>query len=105
MAKSALATTPTWKISQLERETIDNFVFTAHYLLELKDDTHSAGAYGSINFERPKNLIPYSDLTESEVIGWVQDALGAEKVAEVEAALQAQLDEQRNPSEATGIPW
>jgi hypothetical protein len=29
----------------------------------------------------------------------------AEKVAEVEAALQAQLDEQHAPSKASGTPW
>jgi hypothetical protein len=39
------------------------------------------------------------------VIGWVQDAFGAEKVTEIEAALQAQLDEQRHPSKASGMPW
>jgi hypothetical protein len=98
-------TTFKWKIAQLERETADGFVFTAHYTLDAADDTYKAGAYGSIGFERPENLIPYADLTESEVIGWVQDALGAEKVAEIEAALQAQLDEQRAPSKAAGVPW
>lgn len=106
MTKTATpATVFTWKIAQLERETADGFVFTAHYTVDAADDTYKAGAYGSIGFERPENLIPYADLTESEVIGWVQDALGAEKVAEVEAALQAQLDEQRAPSKAAGVPW
>jgi hypothetical protein len=105
MATAAPVTTTTWKIAQLERETADGFVFTAHYTIDATDDTYKAGAYGSIGFERPENLIPYADLTESEVIGWVQDALGAEKVAEIEAALQAQLDEQRAPSKAAGLPW
>jgi hypothetical protein len=39
------------------------------------------------------------------VIGWVKDQFGAEKVAEIEAALQAQLDEQRHPTQAAGVPW
>jgi hypothetical protein len=29
----------------------------------------------------------------------------AEKVTEIEAALQAQLDEQHHPSKASGMPW
>jgi hypothetical protein len=98
-------TTFTWHIAQLERETADGFVFTAHYTIDAKDDTYSAGAYGSIGFERPENLIPYADLTETECVQWVQDALGAEKVAEIEAALQGQLDQQRHPSTAAGVPW
>ena len=100
-----MSTTFTWKIAQLERETADGFVYTAHYTVDAKDDAYSAGAYGSIGFERPDNLIPYSSLTEEVVIGWVKDALGEEKVTNVESALQAQLDEQRTPTKASGLPW
>ena len=100
-----MATEFTWHIANLERETADGFVFTAHYTVDAKDDTYSAGAYGSIGFERPENLIPFADLTESEVVGWVKEALGAEKVANVESALQGQLNEQRNPTKAAGVPW
>lgn len=96
----------TWKIAQLERETADGFVFTAHYTVDANDGTYSAGAYGSVGFERPENLIPYADLTEDQVVIWVQEAIGGdEKVAEIEAALQAQLDEQHHPSKAAGVPW
>ena len=31
--------------------------------------------------------------------------MGVEKVANVESALQGQLDEQRNPTKAAGVPW
>jgi hypothetical protein len=105
MATAAPVTTTSWAIANLERETADGFVFTAHYTVNAKDDTYSAGAYGSLGFERPDNLIPFADLTEDAVVSWVQEALGADKVAEVEAALQAQLDEQHNPTKAAGVPW
>jgi hypothetical protein len=96
----------TWHIAQLERETADGYVFTAHYTVDANDGTYPAGAYGSLGFERPEDdMIPYADLTEEIVIGWVKDKFGDEKVAEVEAALQAQLDEQRAPSRASGLPW
>ena len=105
MVTAAPVTVTTWAIANLERETVDGFVFTAHYTVDAKDDTYSAGAYGSIGFERPDNLIPYADLTEAEVVCWVKEALGADKVAEVEAALQNQIDQQRNPTKAAGVPW
>lgn len=96
----------TWHIAQLERETADGYVFTAHYTVDAKDDTYSAGAYGSIGLERPEGeLIPFADLTEDQVIGWVKAKLGDEAVANVEAALQAQLDEQAHPTKAQGVPW
>jgi len=103
----ANTTTTTWGIAQLERETTDGYVFTAHYTVNAADGTYSAGAYGSIALERPEDeMIPFADLNEETVIGWVQEKLGgAEKITEIEAALQAQLDEQRAPSKAQGVPW
>jgi hypothetical protein len=67
------------------------------------DGTYSAGAYGSIGLDAPEdNIIPYADLTPEIVIGWVQDKLNVE---EIETALQAQLDQQRTPTTAAGVPW
>ena len=101
-----MSTTFTWSIATLERETSDGYVFTAHYRVDAADDVYTAGAYGSVGFERPETLIPYSDLTEEMVIGWVQEAIGGdEKVTEIEAALQAQIDEKRQPTKANGVPW
>jgi len=101
-----MSTTFTWNIAQMEREVEDGYVYTLHYTVDAKDDTYAAGAYGSIGLERPEDeLIPFSELTPEIVVGWLQDKLGAEKVAEVEAALQAQLDEQRQPTKAAGLPW
>ena len=101
-----MTTTTVWSIKTLERETSDGFVYTAHYNVSANDGTYSAGGYGSVSFERPETLIAYDDLTEEIVIGWVKQAIGGdEKVAEVEAALQAQLDEKHAPSKASGKPW
>jgi len=101
-----MTTTNTWRITSLERETADGYVYTAHYTVDAKDDTYNAGAYGSIGLERPEDaLIPYADLTEDVVVSWVLQKLGDEKVLKIHAALQAQLDGQRQPSRATGLPW
>jgi hypothetical protein len=101
-----MATTTTWKIASLDRETADGYVFTAHYTVNATDETYKAGAYGSIGFERPDTLVPFADLTEETVVGWVKEALnGEEKVTEIEAALQTQLDEQAAPTKASGLPW
>ena len=102
-----MATTITWNIAQLERHAADGIVFTAHYTVDANDGTYSAGAYGSIGLEQPEgNVIPYADLTPEIVIGWVQEKLGGtEKVDEIQAALQAQIDQQRTPTTAQGMPW
>jgi len=100
-----MTTVFSWAIANLERETGDGYVYTAHYTISAKSAAYSASAYGSIGFERPDSLIPYSDLTEATVVQWVKDALTEEKVEQIEEALQNQLDEQAAPTKAAGVPW
>ena len=108
MAKTtAPVTTFEWAVAQMERHTADGIVFTVHYTVAANDGTYSSSAYGSIGLEQPEgDVIPFAELTPEIVIGWVQDKLGGEeKVDEIQAALQAQIDEQRAPSKAQGLPW
>ena len=99
-------TTFTWAIGNLERETADGYVYTAHSTLSAANDSYTAGAYGSVGLERPETLIAYDSLSEEQVIGWVKEAIGGEeKVTEIEAALQSQLDEKASPTKAAGVPW
>ena len=106
---STPTTTFTWTVNTLERTVADGIVSVVHYSVNASDGTYSAGAYGSIGLEAPAegdDVIAYGDLTADTCIGWAQDKLGgAEKVAEIEAALQAQIDEQRTPTKATGKPF
>ena len=102
-----MTTTYTWAIADLERTTADGIVFTVHYTVAANDGTYASSAYGSIGLEQPEgDIIPYADPTPEIVVFWVQEKLGGdEKVAEIEAALQAQLDEQAAPTKAAGVPW
>ena len=99
-------TTFAWAVGNLERNTADGKVTVAHYTVGAKsaDGVYGSGAYGSLGFDG-EITTPFSELTEEQIVGWVKDALGEEKVTEVEAALQAQIDEQRAPSKAAGVPW
>src|SRR5210317_1685704 len=107
-------TTFTWKVANLERNVADGKVYTVHYTVNALSDQvdpnsesggfYSAGAYGSLGFDGDVT-VGFDDLTEDVVIGWVQDQFGAEKVAEIEAALQAQIDEKAAPTKAAGVPW
>lgn len=102
-----MATTIEWKIAQLERTLADGVVYTLHYTVDAFDGTYRSSAYGSIGLEAPEEdaLIPFADLTEEVVIGWLLDKLGEEQVQAVSDALQSQLDEQASPTKGTGLPW
>ena len=92
-----------WDVAQMERHTSDGIVIVVHWTLAAEDGTYASSAYGSIGLEQPEgDVIPYADLTPELVIGWVQGKLD---VPAIEAALQAQLDEQAAPTKAAGLPW
>ena len=114
MPAATPTTTITWSINTLERELADGYVFTAHYSVNAVSSTlnpegnpYSQGAYGSVGLERPEgDLIPFEDLTQDQVIGWVKEKLGGdEKVAEIEQALTDRLAEVISPSRINGVPW
>lgn len=98
----------TWQITQLDRKTSDGFVLVAHWQCVDADGEYSGRVYNTQSFEfnpDESGFIPYDDLTEAEVIGWVQTALGEEGVAATEAAVAAQIEAQKNPPVSTGLPW
>jgi hypothetical protein len=99
--------TTTFKINSLDRDTADGFVTVAHWTASQVNGDFSASIVNTQSFTKEDgvNLIPYADLTEATVIGWVQSALGADTVAAIDAALAAQIADQQAPKKATGLPW
>ena len=97
-------TTYLWTVSQMDRLTADGFVVTVHYTVTATEDTYSASTYGTVGYtqEPGETYIPYADLTEAVVVGWVQTSLGKDTV---EASLQSQIDLQKHPVVAAGVPW
>ena len=54
----------------------------------------------------PNNFIPYDQITQAEAIQWTQDALGVDRVAAMEAEVQAQIDAQKIPTpQPAPLPW
>ena len=92
----------TWTISNLDRQVSDGLVTTAHWRVDAVDGEHTAGAYGSVGFTRGDDFIPFEQLTEAQVVEWVKAQLD---VAEIEASLAGQIDKQKNPVTAHGLPW
>ena len=103
----------TWTISTLERELSDGGVIVAHWRVTEEetvgtgDDavTYTASSYGTCGFTpdpSASDYIAYADLTEADVIGWVQAEVDQDAI---EASLQANIDGQITPATANGVPW
>ena len=53
-----------------------------------------------------KNFIPYADVTQAEAIQWTQDALGADRVAAMEAEVDALIAAAQVPTpQPQPLPW
>ena len=98
----------TWKVVDMERNTADGGVVVVHWDVTEVDGDYSARNYGSTGFEydaSSPDFVPYADLTETEVIQWVKDAMGAEEVAAIDTRLAEDIANQKNPTEESGVPW
>jgi len=100
----------TWTIATLERNTdSDQGVIVAHWRVTeeetVGENTYTASSYGTCGFTpdpSSADYIAYADLTEADVIGWVQAEVDQDAI---EAALTANINEQKNPTTADGVPW
>jgi hypothetical protein len=95
----------TWTISTLERELSDGGVVVAHWRATAVDGDFSASSYGTVGFTpdpSASGFIAYDSLTEADVIGWVQAELDQDAI---EASLAAQIEADKNPTQAAGVPW
>jgi myo-inositol-hexaphosphate 3-phosphohydrolase len=93
-----------WNVVQMDRLTSDGFVVTVHYTVNAVDGDYTASTYGTVGYteQQGEQYIPYAQLTEAEVVGWVQESLGKDTV---EASLAAQIEAQKNPVQESGVPW
>lgn len=68
---------------------------------------YSASSIGTVGLDAPdaENFTAYADITEADAIAWCEAKVGAERMTEIEASLDAQLAEQQTPTKGTGVPW
>ena len=104
--------TKTWQVNTLQRELADGYVNKVIYRVNGEDGTYKFRATGEVNLPKPDTLVPYADLTEEVVIGWVKakiNADAAEKggvtVADIETAVENGVNEQKTPTTGVGKPW
>ena len=107
-----MAITNTWGVVQMdaypELDGETDVVFTVHWTLTGTDGTYAGSVYGSsgVSVDPDAPFIPYDQLTEAQVIDWVQEALGEEQVASYEANVAQQIADQKDPPVVTPpLPW
>lgn len=97
-----------WTINNLERQTSDGLVTVVHWgasASEASNDPenlYGASVYNTQALERGDSFVNYDTLTQETVLGWLWQKVDKEAV---EAALTAQIEAQKEPVMANGLPW
>jgi hypothetical protein len=103
----------TWNVTQLYTETIEgkeDYVVLANCETIGVDGDYTASLPNVIQFstEEVGTFIPYADLTEEIVVGWIKESLGENGIISIEACIQGQIDSQINPPQVPvniPLPW
>ena len=94
--------TITWTINNLERKASDGLVTVVHWGACATDGDYTASIVNTLPLDRGDSFTAFEQLSESQVLGWVQAAVGKDTV---EAALEQMIDEQKHPKTLAGLPW
>ena len=114
-----MAITTTWSVQDMQRTDADGVVFLVYWSCVAASDgtpSYTATEGGKLRCEgdpTSPDFIPYADLTENDVLGWVYaslvegDETPDEAKARVEADRDAKVQKQIDAAATTesGVPW
>jgi hypothetical protein len=103
-----------WQVTNLDckvsEDNLSDVVYCVHWRVSKTevdgDKTYSASVYStcSVPGPNPASFVPFDQLTQAEVLGWIW-ANGVDKDA-TEAAVAQQIENQKNPPViAPALPW
>ena len=86
-----------------ESEGQTNVVYSVHWTLTGEENDYLATYIGlqEIEINPNETFVPFENLTNEIVAGWVKNAMGQEKVTEVENEVALKISEQKNPTSVT----
>lgn len=108
-----MTTTYTWSIDRIQtlQQPKPNYVVEVSWTLIGKDGQYGVSCSHTQTFDvvELETFIPYTELTEAVVLGWIQSALGEIGIAAAKTQAQKYIDRQINPTivipQNTPIPW
>ena len=109
-----MAITYTWNCTTVDtyptKSDQADVIFNVHWGLTGVDDTEDeikgrpmGDSYGvvSLDTEDLSTFTAFADITEADVIGWVEAALGEDQVASIKTSIDAQIAEKITPTVVT----
>jgi hypothetical protein len=92
-----------WSVLNTDHKLPSGYIFCVHWQCTGADGDITSSVYATCSFEDGTPVIPYENVTETEVLDWIW-ANGVDKDA-TEASIAARIADLQNPKEASGLPW
>ena len=111
-----MALTYTWAVTSLKKTTdgsIDNVVVQSTWTCTGADEDGDDGVFNGatpfpISSVDPDNFIPYEELTEADIIAWIQAVVVGSYKEHVDAQILKQILLKKNPVQevpSNELPW
>ncbi len=105
--------TYTWQFPVLEvykqNEGQSDVVYNVHWRYKIESGSYSTDSYGVVKlspYSSGSSFVPYDELTEEIVTGWVVDSMGTDRVQELQSAMVNRIETMINPPTAMlPPPW
>ena len=102
-----------WTVTQLMTETVgteQDYVVIALYDVIGTDSIYTSEFSDMAQFSTTQvgEFIPYDELTNDIVIGWIKTTLGENGIISIESCINGQIESQINPPVVpvnTALPW
>lgn len=110
-----MAITYSWKVLSLNKTTTENLqnaIVRVDWSCTGTDENGLSGSFGSqTEFDQseidPNNFVPYEQLTEQIVLGWIDAKINADTVYKnyIEESIAIQIDYVKNTVFQNNFPW
>ena len=94
-----------YAVTNMQRDLATGIVVAAEFTVTASNGTASFTTNNQTAFPYPKaDPTPYDDLTEDDVIVWIQELVGTQSEAQADAELEAYIERSASVV-VSGVPW
>ena len=107
-------TTYEWKIPNLEyypvKDNLDKVVHVIHWIIIGTNGKYQTSEFGvqTVNTDslNPDNYVPFDQLTQEIVVGWLENAMGPDRVNQIKDNIENKINDLINPPNVLApAPW
>lgn len=108
-----MAITYSWKVTNLYTKNdgdLENAVIQVYWLkIGVNEDGVEGSCPGESKFNiaeiAPEQFVPFDELTEEIVIGWIETTINEAYHAGINEQIQKMIDDKVNPTSNPRLPW